>query len=238
MKMFSRKKEEAAAVPARVATQRPDDRRGMSKTEIREIKRERSRSRKGRRRILITIGAGLFAVVFIAGLVMPRIINSQTAKKQQGLNTDGPVPIAADEGRGHIAPGASHAPYSTKPATSGPHWQTAPMTLAPYGAPARWGFYDEPLPDEVLIHNLEHGGIGLHYNCPDGCDDLVKQLKDLVPSSKSQFILSPYPGMPKKIAVTSWRHLMYLDEFDSEKILEFIRAYQDRAPESVPGNLF
>ncbi len=237
MKMFSRKKEEAAAVPARVATERPEDRRGMSKTEIREIKRERSRSRKGRRRMYITIGAAVLAVIFIAGLVLPGVINSRQ-KTLAGLNTGGPAPLAQDEGAGHVAPGDPHTPYKTKPATSGEHWQTAPMTLAPYGSPARWGFYDEPLPDEVLIHNLEHGGIGLHYNCPDGCDDLVKQFKDLVPSSKSQFIVSPYPGMPKKIAITSWRHLMYLDEFDQEKIIEFIREYQDRAPESVPGNPF
>lgn len=235
--MFSRKKEEAAVIPARVATQRPEDRRGMSKTDIREIKRERSRSRKGRRRMYITIGASVFAAIFIAGLVLPGVINSRQ-NKLAGLNTGGPVPIAADEGRGHTAPGEAHSPYATKPATSGPHWQTAPTTLAPYGSPARWGFYDEPLPDEVLIHNLEHGGVGMHYDCSDGCDDLVKQLKDLVPSSKSQFIVSPYPGMPKKIAITAWRHLMYLDEFDQEKIIEFIREYQDRAPESVPGNPF
>ncbi|MSQ34765.1 MAG: DUF3105 domain-containing protein [Dehalococcoidia bacterium] len=237
MKMFSRKKEEAVIVPARVATQRPEDHRGMSKTDLREIKRERSRGRKGRRRMLITVGAAIFAGTFIAGLVLPGVFDSRQ-NTRAGLNKGGPVSIAEDEGREHVAAGQSHAPYMTKPATSGDHWFTPPVTLAPYGAPARWGIYDEVLPDEVLIHNLEHGGIGMHYDCPDGCDDLVNRIKDLVTTSKSQFIVSPYLGMPKKIAITAWRHVMYMDAFDQEKIIEFIREYQDRAPESLPNNQF
>ena len=31
-------------------------------------------------------------------------------------------------------------------------------------------------------------------------------------------------------------YLMYLDEFDSERIKEFIESYKDRAPQSIPGN--
>ena len=226
-------------VPDRKATTRPAERRGMSRTDIREEQRGRSRRRKGRRRILITAGALVFAVVFIGGLVLGGQNRNRVSNPQRsGLNTGGPVSIAKDEGAQHVPPGTPHAPYGSRPATSGPHWQTPPSTLAPYGAPARWGTYKEPLPDEVLVHNLEHGGIGLHYDCPDGCPDLVKQLADIVPSNPSQFILSPYTGMPKKVAVTAWRHLLYLDEVDREKILEFIREYLNRAPESVPGNQF
>jgi hypothetical protein len=44
--------------------------------------------------------------------------------------------------------------------------------------------------------------------------------------------------MTSRIAVTSWRHIIEMDEFDEVRINEFIDAYLDRAPESVPGNLF
>ena len=42
--------------------------------------------------------------------------------------------------------------------------------------------------------------------------------------------------MKTKISITSWRHLLQLDEFDESKIKEFIKAYRDRAPESWIGN--
>ncbi len=44
--------------------------------------------------------------------------------------------------------------------------------------------------------------------------------------------------MGSKIAITAWRHILYLDEFDEAQIAEFIDEYLDRAPESVPGNSF
>ena len=105
-------------------------------------------------------------------------------------------------------------------------------------APADWGVYNFPLPDEILVHNLEHGGIGIHYDCPDGCDGLKAQLEGLVPANPSQYIVSPYPDMPSRIAITAWRRHLYLDEFDEGRIREFIDAFQDEAPESVPGNMF
>lgn len=224
--------------PERKASQRPAERRGKSPTEIREAQKARSQRKKMRKRALITTGAVIFAVIFIAGLVATPGLTRNLQNRDTGVNEGGPVALDKDDGTAHVAPGEAHAAYSFKPATSGPHWQTAPSTLAPYGAPARWGEYEEALPDEVLIHNLEHGGIGLHYNCPEGCADVVDQLRSLLPSSKSQFILSPYPGMQSKIAVTGWRHHMLMDQVDREKILEFIREYQNRAPESVPGNMF
>ncbi|MEX2377092.1 MAG: DUF3105 domain-containing protein [Dehalococcoidia bacterium] len=152
-----------------------------------------------------------------------------------------PEPVvdeAPDDGALHILVGASHPPYSTTPATSGPHWFTEPVQGAPDGAPVRWGFYDHVIPDEALVHNLEHGGIGLHYNCPQGCDELVEQLIELVPRDPAQFVVSPYPDMESRIAVTAWRRVLHLEEFDEDLIRRFIRAHQDHAPESIPRNLF
>ena len=108
----------------------------------------------------------------------------------------------------------------------------------PYGSPARWGIYEEFLPDEVLIQNLEYGGVGFHYDCPDACPEDVQALLDLIPAIPSQYIMSPYPGMPSKFVITAWRHHLYLDEVDEDAILEFVEEYKDRAPESVAGNSF
>ena len=220
----------------RKATTRPDSRRGMTKGQIREERRERSRARARRKRSIITFAGVLFAIVFITALVVPQ--NTNLGSGGGGVNTGGHIPLDPDDGRAHIENNTDRGgPYSVVPATSGPHWFGA-NTAAAVPAPARWGRYVEVLPDEVLIHNLEHGGIGFHYDCEDGCPEIVKALDDLIPRNPVQYIMSPYPGMPSKIAITAWRHHLYLDEVDEEQIKRFIEEYQDRAPESVQSNHF
>jgi hypothetical protein len=219
------------------ATTRPESRRGMTKGQIREERRVRSRARQRRRRSLYMFGGIIFAIVFISALVVsPNLNPDQHSGNGGGLNTGGHIPVDPDDGRGHIDEFQPYSgSYSVVPATSGPHWFAA-QTAAGVPSPARWGRYQSPLPDEVTIHNLEHGGIGLHYNCETECPELIQQLSDLVPRSHSQFIISPDDRLPNKIAVTAWRHHLYLDEFDEEEIRRFIDEYKDRAPESVTGN--
>lgn len=219
----------------------------MTKSQIRAERRQRSHSRKKRRRTFYLVGGSALALVFILSLTLAPALGGGNGGGNAGnnahtggdgnINTGGPVPIDDDNGAQHIAAGVAGTGYTTRPATSGPHWFEAD-TPAGVPAPARWGVYSDPLPDEVLVHNLEHGGIGIHYDCPNGCEDLVNQLDDLLPRNKAQFIMSPYSGMESQIAITSWRHHLFLDEFDEEQILDFIDAYQDRAPESIPGNSF
>lgn len=157
---------------------------------------------------------------------------------EDGVNSGGKVELDTDDGREHLDGFAPNTDgYSVTPATSGPHW-IGPETPAGVPAPARWGIYSNELPDEVLIHNLEHGGIGIHYDCDSDCPEIVAALEKFVPSSPSQFIVSPYSEMPSRITITSWRHHLYLDEVDTEKIQQFIDEYKDRAPESVSGNLY
>src|SRR5262249_14496555 len=78
-----------------------------------------------------------------------------------------------DEGQTHIPnnqSGVYKAPY---PPTSGQHWGNTW---------ADWQMYDKPVPPEVFVHNLEHGGIVLLYRCDTPCPRLVGQLRDLYPT--------------------------------------------------------
>jgi len=216
----------------RTATTRPDYRRGMSKNEIREERRARSKARKRRRRIIIMSGAVIVALLLIVSLFGGQLRRQGSARP--GLNRGGPVALAPDDGREVVTVGAEHEPYSTVPATSGPRWDSRYSTEEmPDGAPVPWGIYDYPIPDEVLVGNLEYGGIGLHYDCPDGCPDIVAALRDVVPVTQQLFVMSPYSSLPSRIAVTSWRHVMYLDNVDADRIREFEEAYKDRAPETI-----
>ena len=56
------------------------------------------------------------------------------------------------EGAAHVADGVK-VDYRTNPPSSGAHYRSS----------ARWGVYDKALPDETLVHNLEHGGVWISY---------------------------------------------------------------------------
>ena len=125
----------------------------------------------------------------------------------------------------HVDPGETHPPYNTVPATSG--WHVG----APAG-PTQWGVYDRFIDDEILVHNLEHGGVGIHYDCPEGCPELVAQLSAIAQRAP-KVVMSPYPGMETRIALTAWRVLDRLDVFDEARVTVFVDAHMgsQRAPE-------
>jgi len=183
------------------------------------------RSRRSRRRRLVKFGAfagvGTIAFLFIVSLFagsLPISIGSSGGSGDVGQRMN-------EQPATHIDPGQSHPPYNSVPATSGWHY-AAPL------APIRWGVWESVRADEVLVHNLEHGGVGVHYNCPEGCDQLVSQLTEIV-SKTSKVVMSPYPDMDTRIALTSWGYIDQFDEFDQERVEDFILGNLDSpaAPE-------
>lgn len=151
-----------------------------------------------------------------------------------------------DDGQTHITEGTdcrSSAgaaecgtdPYSSLPATSGPHW----------GTPANWGVYSTPQAESQLIHNLEHGGVVIWYD-PEQVDaEGVAELEQFVRtqnasgvSGRYKFIVSPWGGeepLPSPVVATSWRWLLELEEADTAAIDEFAREHYGVAPEPNGG---
>lgn len=134
------------------------------------------------------------------------------------------------EGANHVPDGTPVA-YQANPPASGDHaevWQTP------------WGPYDMPVPRERWVHNLEHGGIVLLYNCPTGCQDVVDELTAIVNGRRpdqynaKRFILAPDTQMPRKVAAVAWLWRWQGDAVDTAAINCFIDARYDRAPESIP----
>ena len=237
-------------------TSRPSSRRGFTRGQIRNERRQRNQRQKQRRQRLYILIAGLIAIGLIVGLVAPYTANNNTTS---GSEVGPLIDDAADPdgGRTHVDPLSGHEPYITVPATSGPHYNTPSVIVAggmQVKAPADWGVYDFALPDEVLVHNLEHGGIGLHYDCDvttTECQDIVSFLDSFLTSHRTQFIMSPYPGIfehttntedtASRIAITGWRHHIYIPDTSDEsstKIRDFITTYQNRAPEPRFDNQF
>ncbi len=225
----------------RVATTRPDHRRGMTRSQVREERRSRSNARKRRRRtVLIALGS-VFAVFIIFALVFQQgfVSQDQLIGGERGpYNSGGPVSEDPDDGRAHVPDSVvPETAYSVYPPTSGPHWNTIGSQANNFErAPSGWGPYERVLPDQVLIHNLEHGGIGMHYDptkCGSECDAIAETFQRIAKDwnedgTYTGFVISPYPAMESTIALTAWRHHLRLDEVDEPRILEFIDAYFDR----------
>jgi len=130
-----------------------------------------------------------------------------------------------DQGREHLAVGQPYDFYNSDPPTSGPH-----------GPAVDWGVHAEPVAKEMQVHNLEHGGVAVLYDCSAGvplddgqCRELRDQLTAIVESNISKpklVLMSPYAGMEHRIALTAWRTLDTLDEFDAARIQAFIAHYE------------
>ena len=136
-----------------------------------------------------------------------------------------PVQTFKDQGREHLPVGQRYDFYNSNPPTSGPH--------AP--APTNWDVHEEPVPKEVPVHNMEHGGVVIWYDCSAGvplgdaqCRELRDQLAAVVESALADgklVLMAPYAGLEHRIALMAWRTLDTLDQFDEGRVQAFIDAY-------------
>ncbi|MBE2234733.1 MAG: DUF3105 domain-containing protein [Anaerolinea sp.] len=166
---------------------------------------QEERRKKQRRQRLVYTTAGIALAAILAFFVI------------RALATPAPGEAVRTQGNAHITEAQmGQFVYNTTPPTSGPH----------LGSIARWGIHTEPVPNELQLHNLEDGGVMVQYNCPDGCDDLVAQLSEIVARYSEQVILAPYPDMDSTIALTAWGRIDTFDAFDQERIERFIKAYR------------
>lgn len=125
-------------------------------------------------------------------------------------------------GRNHIHDGST-ASYNSNPPTSGDH----------YANPAPIRFYDTELPDEQLVHNLEHGHVWIAYKfgLPE---EAIRTLRKL---SGGNVIVTLRSKNETDIAVVAWGRL---DKFnlnnsalDVQRIKDFISRYRNQGPERV-----
>lgn len=136
----------------------------------------------------------------------------------------GPGVSYPSQGQQHVALGTPFA-YSSNPPTSGPHFAT----------PAEWGVYGEEVPDQVLIHNLEHGGIWIAYR-PGVASSTVEELEAIGREFGRKVIIAPRAANDADIALAAWGRLDKFSaaEFSEERVRAFIKAWRNKGPEFVP----
>jgi len=129
----------------------------------------------------------------------------------------------ADEGAVHVARDKAHPAYKSNPPTSGPHW-------ADVAGP---GIKDEFIPDELVLHSMEHGAAVVWYR--EGLDsNEVDKIKQAFNDSSGKKIILAREDLDVPVALTSWGYLLKLQTIDEAMIKEFIETNNDRAPEEAP----
>ncbi len=165
----------------------------------------------------VFIGIGLLTLVIIVGGTL--LSTKEGAKKQEKLSNTMMGEKMVDEGAQHIARDKSHVAYKTNPPTSGPHW------VGVAGA----GIKDEPVPDELVLHSMEHGAVVVWYR--EGLDQgEIEKITKAFNSSSGKKIMLARKDLDVPVALTSWGYLLKLNTVDEAK---FIETNNDRAPESA-----
>jgi hypothetical protein len=118
----------------------------------------------------------------------------------------------------HLAEGEAPPAYNSSPPTSGRHQPQ----------PALWGVYDSPIPQDRLVHNLEHGGLVVQYG-DDVPPEVRSQLVDEVMKDRDFMLIAPDPELGGKIAYTMWTRGVVCDRFD-ERVLDELRGKRNQAP--------
>jgi hypothetical protein len=160
-----------------------------------------------------------------AALVVP---NASGISGVVAYDTSG-WPAASSNGPAGRALRHNHVPgpvtYSVTPPVGGDH-NAAWMTC---------GIYDKPVPVERAVHNLEHGAVWITYQ-PSLPQADVSRLRAFVQrqsvlssgqgGSSRYMDLTPYPGLPSPIVVSSWGFQLRLSSPADPRLQEFVNKFR------------
>lgn len=185
-----------------------------------EERRRRARQRRWRRVLSLgAIGAALAALVAVGVAVLTGGSErpQQAAGSSQVALAGQSVPLVG----GNHVPGGTDVEYNSNPPACGDHWPD----------PAAWGIYPTPVPDEQVVHNLEHGGIWISYRLVD--PGTLRNLEAIAAEFPQAVILTRRRENDSRIALASWCRVETLDSFDQGRIRAFISANVNKSPEPL-----
>lgn len=137
---------------------------------------------------------------------------------------EGLVQVYASEGENHV-PIGERVTYRSNPPHSGAH----------YGTTTNPGFYRSQIPDEVIVHNLEHGHVILYYKpgALNGEEEAyITTLTKSHTATWAAFLAVPRPEMDSPLVLAAWRHLLPMETLDREVVEAFIDQFIGRGPEN------
>lgn len=195
------------------------ERKALRRAEKFSKRASEGRARTAKKALIWAVALGAL-VVFGYFVVVPAFDPSPDYGEPEIFATQHDI-----QGQTHIPIGASHPPYNSNPPSSGWH----------YEQPANWGYYTRELPDEQLVHNLEHGGIWIAYR-PTLDAGIVERMEEASKPWSRRIIMEPRSANDADIALVAWEWVdtFSASEFSEKRLVDFIKEYYDEGPEKIP----
>ena len=169
----------------------------------------------------VFIGIGLLTLVILVGGVWFLSLQGAKEEKKAATSLMGKEYPTSTQ---HVPRDEKHEAYNSNPPNSGPHWGDG--VAGP-------GIKNEPVPDELVIHSMEHGAAIVWYK-QDLPADQVEKIKTAFNDASGKKIMLPRKNLDVPVALTSWGRVLPLDTIDYGKIRSFIETNNNRAPEKAP----
>lgn len=185
-----------------------------------------------RRRPPSLVVAALVAVALAAGACSGSKNDGNAAAEADGTSTTAPatktsggIPIGpANEGVAGVeafrVPSRNHTEqpldYDHRPPVGGNH----------FPVPSTCGFYTAATrpPDELLVHDLEHGSIWFAYQ-PDLPTAQLDKLRQLI-GREYKTVATPYDGLESPLVLSAWARQLPVNSIDDPRVQQFIDTYR------------
>jgi hypothetical protein len=180
---------------------------------VEAYKREQAKRKRSGRIWIWSLSA--LAVVAIGGIVAVTVFGNQQiveARQIDGLQT-------FENDATHVA---GTVDYEQTPPAGGPHnavWMNC-------------GVYNEPVPNENAVHDLEHGAVWATYD-PSLPQSEVDALIAAMPDTYA--VVSPYEGLDSPIVLSAWDAQVAIDSPEDPRIDAFIERFWQSSTAPEPG---
>ncbi len=165
----------------------------------------------GGRRVLGGGGAVLLIAVIGVVLFATNVFGSDKTAGMEALVKDGTCTereFTKSMGRAHTTDPKTKVTYTqSDPPTSGKHYQSPPPLM----------LYDEPLPQWISLHALEHGNILVQYGDEVSAEDKA-ELRAAVLKHRSRTLMAPYPKLGKRVVYTAWQRMLSCQGFQEDAL--------------------
>jgi hypothetical protein len=162
--------------------------------------------------VVVLFAGGVFGYYVVArdakAAFTPTDSNQDPSTQLQGIQ------IIKYAGGQHVTPDQRVA-YTHSPPFGGAH--------DGYWAACTGVVYPNPVRQENLVHDLEHGAVWIAYNPDQISGAALSTLQDKV-NGQPYTVMSPYPGLDQPISLQSWGHQLKLASADDPRIDQFISA--------------